>query len=97
VGWKVVFSPRSDSDLGKIVSYIADDDPAAAIRFGERLISKAESLADAPEIGTLLPGRPNVRFLPVGAYLIIYRPDERNRMVRILRFWHSARHARPTK
>jgi plasmid stabilization system protein ParE len=46
VGWKVVFAPRSESDLAKIVSYIADDDPAAAIRFGETLINKAESLAD---------------------------------------------------
>jgi plasmid stabilization system protein ParE len=97
VGWEVVFAPRSESDLAKIVSYIANDDPAAAIRFGETLINKAESLADVPGMGPLLPGKANTRFLPVGSYLIIYRPDERRRIVRILRFWHSARRQRPTR
>jgi plasmid stabilization system protein ParE len=96
VGWEVVFAPRSESDLAKIVSYIAKDDPAAAIRFGETLINKAESLADTPGMGPLLPGKSATRFLPVGNYLIIYRPDERRRIVRVLRFWHSARRQRPT-
>jgi plasmid stabilization system protein ParE len=97
VGWKVVFSPRSESDLTKIVGYIAQDDPVAAIRFGETLINKAESLAGTPLMGPVLPGKPTTRFLPVGTYLIIYRPDESRQIVRILRFWHSARHARPTR
>ena len=38
------FRSQSESDLAKIVSYIAKDDQAAAIRFGEMLITKAESL-----------------------------------------------------
>ena len=97
MGCEVIFAPRSERDLEKIVSYIAKDDPEAAIRFGDTLITKAESLADAPEIGALLPGKPTIRFLPVGAYLIIYRPDENRRVVRILRFWHSARRARPSR
>ena len=57
MGWEVVFAPRSEIDLAKIVSYIANDDPAAAIRFGETLINKAESLADVPGMGPLLPGK----------------------------------------
>jgi toxin ParE1/3/4 len=97
VGWEVVFSLRSEDDLKKIVSYIAKDDWAAAIRFGETLISKAESLASAPEMGPILPQKSGTRFLPVGAYLIIYRADERRRVVRILRFWHSARRDRPER
>jgi toxin ParE1/3/4 len=97
VGWEVVFACRSESDLAKIVSHIAKDNPTAAIRFGETLINKAESLADAPGMGPLLPGKTTTRFLPVGSYLIIYRPDERRRIVRILRFWHSARGQRPTR
>jgi plasmid stabilization system protein ParE len=56
VGWEVVFAPRGESDLAKIVSYISKDDPAAAIRFGETLTTKAESLADTPRMGPLLPG-----------------------------------------
>jgi plasmid stabilization system protein ParE len=97
VGWEVVFSSRSEDDLKKIVSYIATDDRTAAIRFGETLISKAESLASSPEMGPVLPQRSNTRFLPVGAYLIIYRSDERRRIVRILRFWHAARRDRPSR
>ena len=97
MGWKVIFAPRSERDLAKIVSYIAEDDPKAAIRFGETLITKAESLGDAPEIGAMLPGKPTIRFLPVGAYLIVYRPDKNRRVVRILRFWHSARRVRPSR
>jgi toxin ParE1/3/4 len=97
VGWEVIFAPRSERDLAKIVSYIAKDDPQAAIRFGETLITKAESLGDAPQIGALLPRKPTIRFLPVGAYLIIYRPDKTRRVVRILRFWHAARRARPSR
>lgn|GEM_PF-5801589 len=50
MGWEVIFAPRAENDVAKIVDYIANDDPAAAIRFGETLISKA-SLADAPEMG----------------------------------------------
>ena len=97
MGWEVVFARRSERDLAKIVAYIASDDPAAAVRFGELLIKKAETLADAPEMGPILPGKPSTRFLPVGAYLIIYRSDERRQVVRILRFWHSARRKRPTQ
>ena len=97
MGWEVIFAPRCERDLAEIVCYIAKDNPAAAIRFGDTLITKAESLADAPEIGALVPGKPTIRFLPVGAYLIIYRRDEKQRVVRILRFWHSARRTRPSR
>lgn len=97
MGWHVIFSDRCHTDLQKIVEYIARDDPAAAIRFGSTLVDKAESLASAPEMGPILPKKPGTRFLPVGSYLIIYRPVEKQRIVRILRFWHAARRARPTK
>ena len=97
MAWEVVFSARSRNDLEQIIRYIARDDPAAAERFGLKLIDQAESLADAPEMGPALPQRPNTRFFPVGSYLIIYRPDARQRVVRILRFWHAARRARPTR
>jgi plasmid stabilization system protein ParE len=44
MGWSVVFSPRSHADLGRIVKYIARDDPAAAERFGMALIAQAARL-----------------------------------------------------
>ena len=95
--WQVVFSARSKSDLKEIVAFIALDDPAAARRFGGALIEKAEALASAPEMGPTLPQKLNTRFFPVGAYFSIYRPDPERRIVRILRFWHTARHQRPLR
>jgi toxin ParE1/3/4 len=97
MAWKVIFSARSKTDLEQIVKYIARDNPTAAERFGSRLIEQAESLSDAPEIGPTLSQRPGTRFFPIGSYLIIYRPDETRRTVRILRFWHAARRKRPTR
>jgi toxin ParE1/3/4 len=97
MGWEVIFSARSRNDLEQIVKYIAHDDPAAADRFGSKLIAQAESLADAPEMGPRLPQKPDTRFFPVGSYLIIYRADPKRRLVRILRFWHAARRTRPTR
>jgi toxin ParE1/3/4 len=97
MAWEVIFSARSRNDLEKIVKYIARDDSAAADRFGSKLIAQAESLADAPEMGPRFLQKPGIRFFPVGSYLIIYRPDAKRRLVRILRFWHAARRERPTR
>jgi plasmid stabilization system protein ParE len=95
MAWEVVFSNRSRVDLEKIVEYIARDNPTATERFGLLLLAQAESLASTPEMGPILPQRVTTRFFPVGRYLIIYRLDQNNRIVRILRFWHSARRLRP--
>ena len=95
--WQVVFSLRSKRDLQGIVEFIARDDPGAAHRFGITLIDKAQSLSNAPEMGPILPQKPDTRFFPVGAYLIIYRADVQRRIVRILRFWHAARGQRPSR
>jgi toxin ParE1/3/4 len=95
--WRVVFSTRSKTDLQKIVEHIARDDPTAAQRFGLLLIEKAEFISHAPEAGVGLVERPGTRFLPCGSYLIIYRAEASNHMVRILRFWHGARGKRPLR
>jgi plasmid stabilization system protein ParE len=95
MGWKVIFSRRSEADLRRIVEYIARDDPAAAERFGLALIRSAEALVGMPEAGVAMPGAGNARFIPHGSHLIIYRADKSQETVRILRFWHSARGWRP--
>jgi len=97
MGWKVVFSLRSQQDVERIVKFIARDDPAAAERIGLTLINKAESLADAPESGVVMVQRPGTRFFPVGVYLVIYRIEPSDATVRILRFWHGARGKRPLR
>ena len=96
MAWEVIFSAQSTRDLERIVERIASDNPAAE-QFGLLLILKAESLVHAPEMGPILPQKPNSRFFPVGSYLIIYRPDTQRQMVRIRRFWHAARGTRPVR
>lgn len=97
MGWQVVFSIRSREDLRRIVEFIAQDDPAAAERFGLALIAQAESFANAPHIGVPMPERPGTRFFPFGSYLIIYRADAARQTVKVLRFWHGARGKRPLR
>jgi len=84
MGWQIVFSPRSRDDLQRIVEFIARNDPDAAERFGLAMISQAEMLATAPEMGVLMLERPGTRFFPFGPYLIIYRLDTPRQTVRIL-------------
>jgi plasmid stabilization system protein ParE len=51
MGWKVIFAPQAFEELEQIVRFIARDDPNAAIRFGDYLVDRAESLANFPENG----------------------------------------------
>jgi hypothetical protein len=39
VGWELSFAPRCERDLAEIVRYMAQDNPVAAIRFGNTLIA----------------------------------------------------------
>jgi plasmid stabilization system protein ParE len=59
------------------------------------LIAKAEALASAPEMGVPMIERPGTRFFPTRSYLIIYRLNDKQQTVQILRFWHGARGKRP--
>jgi plasmid stabilization system protein ParE len=63
MAWEVIFSARSRNDLEQIVKFIARDDPAAAERFSSKLIDRAESLADAPEMRTAIPAKTRHKIL----------------------------------
>jgi plasmid stabilization system protein ParE len=91
MGWKVAFAPQAHARLEQIVRYIAQDDPQAAIRSGEYLVDRAESLADFPELGAPYRKRPDVRRLLCKPYLIYYRLRPEEKVIEIMDFWHSAR------
>jgi plasmid stabilization system protein ParE len=61
MGWNVIFAPRAHARLSEIVRFISQDDPQAAIRFGDYLVDRAESLTNFPELRTPYRKRPNVR------------------------------------
>jgi toxin ParE1/3/4 len=83
-------SPWAESDLEEIADYIADDSPANARRFIERLTLKLEALGRHPMMGRARPKlRSDLRSFPYGAYLILYRIVYDG--VEIVRVVHAAR------
>ncbi|MBI5383172.1 MAG: type II toxin-antitoxin system RelE/ParE family toxin [Verrucomicrobia bacterium] len=91
MGFKVILSPQAIERLEEIVRYIARDNPSAAERFGMRLIDQAQLLGDFPEVGSPYRKRPGVRRLLCKPYFIYYRVKEREQVVEVLDYWHSAR------
>ena len=83
-------SPQAKSELEAIGDYIAEDSPANAERFIDRLTEKFVALGRHPHIGRARPElRSDLRSFPYGAYLILYRIVDDG--VAIVRVVHSAR------
>jgi addiction module RelE/StbE family toxin len=93
MGWQVIIAPSAQTDLAEIVRYIARHNSDAAARIGFELITRAESLADFPEIGRVVPEfrQSNLREIICRSYRIIYRLRREDEQIQIIRFWHGAR------
>ena len=81
------------ADLHDLVRFIAADDRATAKRFGDRIISKVEALAEFPRIGRMVPEYRDdrVREVILTPYRIIYELDDEGCVLSVLRVWHGAR------
>jgi toxin ParE1/3/4 len=77
---------RAATDLNAIWRFIAQENPAAADQFLDRLYHAFVSLAHAPHIGAQrFHLAPELRLFPVREYLIFYRPiDDGVEIVRVL-------------
>lgn len=93
MGFKVILTPQSLDDLGKIVSFIAQDNSERAKTFGNELIDRALTLAELPERGRVVPeiSEPDVREIIHRSYRVIYEIFPAQNTVYVLRFWHGAR------
>jgi plasmid stabilization system protein ParE len=93
MGAKIFIAPSARNDLRDIVAFAALHDPDAAERLGFALIARAESLADFPKRGRVVPeyGNPQLRELLHLSYRVIYRLNESKQSVEVVRFWHAAR------
>ena len=84
---------RAQRDLLEIREYVAWDDPAAAQRVVEGLVTAIESLADLPERGArpreARLRRMGYRFLVQGRYLVFYKVLRAQ--VRVYRVLHGSR------
>ena len=87
---RIIRAPAAEADAVEIWAYIAEDNPAAADSLLDRIDAMVRTLATQPYLGkTLADLAPDLRFMPIGAYLIFYRPIEDG--VEIVRLLHSAR------
>ena len=81
---------EAEKDLLALWDYIAQDNPEAATRLLLTIDEKCARLAANPQLGPARPDiAPEMRYFPVGSYLILYRivTDE----VEIVRVLHGAR------
>lgn len=88
---RIIWSPQALSDLLNLRIYIAERDPAAAIRMANTIIEKIETLLPVyPELGR--NGRVRgTRELVIAStpYLVPYRI--KHETIEILRIYHSSR------
>jgi plasmid stabilization system protein ParE len=73
------------------VEFVAEDNPGAATRLGEKLVAHALSLTTMPERFPFHDERRGIRKMPLPPFLIFYVGDETASVVNILHFWHGAR------
>jgi addiction module RelE/StbE family toxin len=93
VDFKIVWTLRSREDLRDIATFIAKDNPPAALKLGELIFARVDTLERFPELGRVVPERnqPNLREMVVKNYRVIYRVRHKDKLLEILRVWHGAR------
>jgi toxin ParE1/3/4 len=71
---KTRFSPRARTDLRRIASRIAIDNPKAALRWVQKLEQRARLAGRSPGLGRKVPevDREDIREAIVGNYRIVY-------------------------
>ena len=90
MGYQVTFAAQADRDLGAVVRFLAQKNPAAAERLGYALIDDAHSLANLPHRGFAVRKRPGYRrILHRPWFLIYYRVDEAQKLVEVARIWDA--------
>ena len=91
--FKIVWTLRSRADLREIAIFIARENPNAALKLGDQIFQRVESLENFPELGRIVPERQqsNMREIVVGNYRVIYRIRHEQKAIEILRVWHGAR------
>lgn len=88
---KLIFAPQALDTLEELVRHIARHNPAAAERFGNKLVDAVNILSRFPELGQPYRQRRDVRRLWCRPYFIYYRVRSDQRIVEIMEYWHSAR------
>jgi len=90
---RIIRTKTADRDLLEIAAYIARDNPPAADALIDTFHEKFSLLSEFPRLGQERPElAADLRSLPVGKYLILYRPLRDG--ILVLRVVHGARNLR---
>ena len=93
MAYRLSWSPTARLDLRDLLTYIAEDDPAAARSFGRSLFRAIERLPRFPESGRIVPefNEPTIREVIRKPCRIVYRIKAEDHTIEIVRVWHAAR------
>ena len=88
---RVVWTRGARQELHESIAFIAEDARQAAVRLLERILAAADSLADLPDRGRVVPERedPAIRELLVEPFRLLYSATEEE--VAILGLLHQRR------
>ena len=88
---KVLFTPSGRIQFLKAMSYIAQDNPQAALRFRKKAERALRRLSRYPESGRLIPEFPDLPFreVIVAPYRFFYRRE--GKIIWVVACWHGAR------
>lgn len=91
--YQVIWTPRGLSTLQELVEYVAERNPDAARRLGERILNRVELIRKHPLIGERFCSlnRDDVRDYPVPPVRLIYRVHQERSVIYLLTVWHGAR------
>ena len=73
---RLEFSSRARADLVAIADFIAADNPVRALSFVDEIEARFRRLCHMPQRGERVRGRPGIRRIVHGRYLIFYRAEE---------------------
>lgn len=91
--YKLDWTLRARADLREIATHIGQDNPSAALAWGDDLFRHIQVLESFPLIGPLVSQAtlPNTRRIVFGDYLIFYRVRLDSKIVELVTVWHAAR------
>jgi len=75
---KILFTPRSKSDITEIVHFISQDNPKAAANWTKSIFESIKSLENFPSSGLIVPeySEDTIRELIKGQYHIVYKMNQ---------------------
>ena len=87
----VSYAPRASSDLQRLVDFLAESDPSAAVQTAELIVSAVEALQHHPLIGRPVEWGFHELVISRGrsGYLALYRYDEARDRVLVLTIRHQ--------